>query len=116
MRLTNWYTHPADNRYHVFEFRDAGLADEFERDLKAGGIDYEREVHEDGSGEGIVGDADFVARFGVHRNVFRAALRLNHLLHGRHRAPFIAHAGLRWLMLLFTAAMVGLALMGWMRS
>jgi len=37
-------------------------------------------------------------------------------LHGRHRRPFIAHKGLRWAMLLITAGVVGLAIMGWMSS
>ena len=42
MRLTNWYTHPADNRYHVFEFRNMEMADEFEQDLVSAGIEFER--------------------------------------------------------------------------
>ena len=44
------------------------------------------------------------------------ALRVNHMLHGRHRSPFIANRALRWAMLLITAATVGLAVMGWMLS
>ena len=111
MRLTNWYTHPADNRYHVFEFRDAEMAEEFERDLVRGDIAFEKApIEAASSGEGIV------LKFGVHRSVFKEALRVNHLLHGRHRQPFIAHVGLRWLMLLVTAGMVVLAAIGWMRS
>ena len=42
MRLTNWYTHPADNRYHVFEFRDMEMGEEFERDLTQAGIAFEK--------------------------------------------------------------------------
>lgn len=111
MRLTNWYTHPVDNRYHVFEFRDAQLAEEFEGDLIREGIEFEKAPIEAAQhGEGVV------LQFGVHRTAFKEALRVNHLLHGRHRRPFIAHVGLRWLMLLVTAAMVVLALVGWMRS
>ena len=109
MRLTNWYTHPADNRYHVFEFRDADLAEEFQRDLESAGTEYEREVPAPDAEEEV-------ARFGVHRSLFKQALKVNHLLHGRHRRPFIAHVGLRWFMLLFTAALVGLAIAGWMQS
>ncbi|MCH1581494.1 MAG: hypothetical protein L7S63_00080 [Flavobacteriales bacterium] len=111
MRLTNWYTHPADNRYHVFEFRDAQLAQEFERDLRAASIDFEQAPVEAGNGE-----AQPLFQFGVHRKAFKQALKVNHLLHGRHRRPFIAHLGLRWLMLLVTASMVVLAIVGWMRS
>jgi len=111
MRLTNWYTHPADNRYHVFEFRNAEMAEEFERDLVAQGIDFEKApIERDQSGEGVL------LQFGIHRAAFKDALRVNHLLHGRHREPFIGHQGLRWAMLLVTAGMIGLALMGWMQS
>lgn len=111
MRLTNWYTHPADNRYHVFEFRDVELAQEFEQDLAKAGIAFEKApVEPTKNGEGVL------LQFGVHRTVFKEALKVNHMLHGRHRSPFIAHAGLRWAMLLVTAGMLGLALMGWMQS
>ena len=108
MRLVNWYPHPADNRYQVFEFRSRELAEEFARDLEGEGIDAERGERQEEGGT--------VALFGVHRDQFKAALRVNHLLHGRHRRPFIAHRGLRWAMLLITALAVGLGVMGWMQS
>lgn len=108
MRLVNWYPHPADNRYQVFEFRSRELAEEFARDLKEEGIEAERGERQE--------EGDTVALFGVHRDQFKAALRVNHLLHGRHRRPFIAHRGLRWAMLLITALAVGLGVMGWMKS
>lgn len=108
MRLVNWYPHPADNRYQVFEFRSRELAEEFARDLEREGIDAERGERQE--------EGDTVALFGVHLDQFKAALRVNHLLHGRHRRPFIAHRGLRWAMLLITALAVGLGVMGWMKS
>ena len=108
MRLVNWYPHPADNRYQVFEFRSRELAEEFARDLEREGIDAERGERQE--------EGDTVALFGVHRDQFKAALRVNHLLHGRHRRPFIAHRGLRWAMLLITALAVGLGVMGWIES
>ena len=108
MRLVNWYPHPADNRYQVFEFRSRELAKEFARDLEREGIVAERGERQE--------EGDTVALFGVHRDQFKAALRVNHLLHGRHRRPFIAHRGLRWAMLLITALAVGLGVMGWMKS
>ncbi|MDA9863823.1 hypothetical protein N9C70_02005, partial [Flavobacteriales bacterium] len=71
MRLTNWYTHPADNRYHVFEFRDVEMAREFESDLVQEGIAFEKAPVEPlQSGEGMV------FQFGVHRSVFKEALRV----------------------------------------
>lgn len=109
MRWTNWYLHPGDNRYHVFEFRSAALADEYQADLEEAGIAFERAPREEEQGA-------VVERFGIHRSDFQAALRVNHLLHGRHRRPFIPNAGLRWAMLLITGAVLGLAIMGWMSS
>ena len=108
MRLVNWYPHPADNRYQVFEFRSQELAEEFASDLEKEGIAAERGERQE--------DEETVALFGVHRDQFKAALRVNHLLHGRHRRPFIAHRGLRWAMLLITALAVGLGVMGWLQS
>lgn len=109
MRWTNWYEHPGDNRYQVFEFRSTALADEYQADLEAAGVEFERApVEEDGDGT--------VERFGIHKRHFQAALRANHLLHGRHRRPFIPNALLRWAMLIITAATLGLAVMGWMSS
>lgn len=106
MRWTNWYIHPGDNRFHVFEFRSKALADEYQRDMELVGIEFERApVEQDG-----------LERFGVHRSDFKAALRVNHLLHGRHRQPFIANLALRWAMLLMTASVVGLAIAGWILS
>ena len=107
MRWMNWYEHPGDNRYYVFEFRSAALADEFQGDLESAGIGFERAPLDEEAP---------LERFGVHRSEFKEALRINHILHGRHRRPFIAHAGLRWAMLGITAAVLGLAIMGWMSS
>lgn len=114
MRWTNWYLHPADNRYYVFEFRDVSLADEYEGRLQAGGVGFEREDPLS-QGDSSAGE-EVVHRFGVHRKDFKDALRLNHLLHGEHRSPFIPHAGLRWGMLAVTAGVVMLALWGWLQS
>ena len=122
MRWTNWYPHPADNRYYVFEFSDSNLADAYGRGLKEAGIEFEREVSDtalDGgsaAGGGAAGGGPQPHRFGVHRQYFKEASKVNHLLHGQHRTPFIPHAGLRWGMLVGTAAVVALALLGWMRS
>jgi len=108
MRLVNWYQHPADNRYNVFEFRNAEMAEEFARDLEREGVEVDRGEREE--------EGEVVDLFGVHRDQFKVALRVNHLLHGRYRRPFIAHRGLRWAMLLVTALALGLAMLGWMQS
>ncbi len=91
------------------------MANEFEQDLVSAGIEFERAPSASMEGEGM-GTEEPLAQFGVHRQAFKAALRINRLLHGRHRSPFIPLSGLRWAMLVFTALMIGLGLMGWMQS
>ena len=90
------------------------MAKEFEQDLVSAGIEFERAPT--ASMDEGAGTEEPLAQFGVHRQAFKAALRINHLLHGRHRSPFIPHSGLRWAMLVFTGLMIGLGLMGWLQA
>lgn len=100
MRWTNYFLHPADNRYYVFTFREEVHADRFELSLKKDGVPYERSEKE----------------FGVPRTHFNEALRHNHLLHAENRKPFIENKGLRYTILIVTAAMVLLAVVGALTS
>ena len=104
MHWTNWYTHPGDTRYRVFSFNTELHANEFAADLDTSGVTYERHVE---------GDRHL---FGVHRRDFKQALRLNHLLHGRHRSNFSPDRGLRWGLLIFTGAVLSLAILGFLTS
>ena len=104
MRWTNWYTHPGDNRYRVFTFGKLEHADEFAADLDDAGIEHERHLE----GEEHL--------FGLHRRDFKPALRLNNLLHARHRTAFISNRIFRWGLLLFTAAAVAIAVIGYFLS
>lgn len=104
MRWTNYFIHPGDNRYYVFTFREEEHANEYEAMLKAADIPFER--HEEGD--------QFL--FGVARTHFRKALRCNHLVHANHRSKFIPVAGLRYAMLIVTAAAVLLAVAGALSS
>lgn len=96
MRWTNYFIHPADNRYYVFTFRQEEHAQRFEFALKSDEIPFERNERE----------------FGVPRTHFNEALRHNHLLYADIRKPFIENKGLRWAMLIVTGAMLLLAIVG----
>jgi len=96
MRWTNYFIHPADNRYYVFTFNEDAHAERFELALKEEEIPFERSENE----------------FGVPRTYFNEALRQNHLLHAEIRKPFIENKGLRWTMLILTAAVLLLAIVG----
>ena len=96
MRWTNYFLHPADNRYYVFTFKEEEHAKRFEQSLIYHDIPHERSELE----------------FGVPRTHFNEALKQNHLLHADIRKPFIENKGLRWTMLIVTGAMLLLAIVG----
>ena len=100
MRWTNYFIHPGDNRYYVFTFRDEAHANEFQRMLVEGKVEFEPH-QEDGQ-----------RMFGVHRNHFQQALHCNHLVHARHRSKFIPIAGLRYALIIGTAAVLAIAIAG----
>jgi len=104
MRWVNHYTHPGDNRYHVFTFREKEYARRFQERCTDESIPYER--HEE---EGEV-------LFGISKTHFSNALRANHLVHAEFRSHFIPSRSWRWGLLIFTAAVLGLAVMGWLTS
>ena len=104
MRWVNHHTHPGDTRYHVFVFREAHYARRFEERCTQEDIPFEK--HEEG-GE---------VMFGIAKTHFSKALRANHLVYAEFRTHFIPSRSWRWGLLVFTATMVGLALMGWLTS
>ena len=104
MRWVNHYTHPGDTRYHVFVFREAHYVSRFESCCQEEGIPYEK--HEEGE----------EVMFGIAKTHFSQALRANHLVYAEFRSHFIPSRSWRWGLLVFTAAVLGLALMGWLTS
>lgn len=104
-RLTNYADHPTEPDWLVFRFADARVADEFCQGLEAKGMRHERDR------EG--GPPYLVAVRRIHRS---DAVRLNYLVLGRHRKPFIANPALRWSVLALVAALLALAVAGRLMS
>ena len=104
MRWVNHYTHPGDTRYHVFVFGEQAHADRFEERCAAAEIEVERHEEE---GEWM---------FGVAKTNFKQAMKANHLVHAEFRSHFIPNVTWRWGLLVFTGAVVLLALLGWLTS
>lgn len=100
MRWTNYFIHPGDNRYYVFTFHEDGHADDFEAMLVTENISFER--HQE--------DQQWL--FGIARSHFQRALHCNHLVHAKYRTKFIPVRGLRYALLIGTAAVLLLALVG----
>jgi hypothetical protein len=106
MRWTNYFVHPADNRYMVFTFRTEEQATAFRTALEEHGIPFE--FHQ----ESEPGRAT-EWMFGVHRDHKERAMQLNFLLIARTRQPFVPHRGLRWFMLAITGGAIVLGLLGY---
>jgi hypothetical protein len=100
MRWTNNFPHPGDNRYQVFVFKTAEMADAFRERLEQSGVSFE--PHEEG-GEWL---------FGVHRRDLKAAQRANHLTQADFRTHFIPHREARLTLLAATLVVILLALAG----
>lgn len=99
--LTNYGEHPTEPGWLVFRFRDAHQADEFVQLLVAAKLRHERDT------EG--GPPYLVAVKQHHRSV---AVRLNYIVLGRHRKPFLADPLLRWGVIGVVAVIILLALAG----
>jgi hypothetical protein len=109
LNLTNFDDHPTDPTWMVFRFGDREMAREFIAGLEAAGIPFEAEDEEDV-------DAGAVRLIGVKQRFRDAAVRVNYVVLGRHREPFLSNALLRWVLLAFVGLLVGLATLGWLRS
>lgn len=104
MRWVNHYTHPGDTRYHVFVFQEPHFAARFQERCDGEGIPYEK--HEEGD----------EVMFGISKTYFAQALRANHLVYAEFRTHFIPSQTWRWGLLVFTGAVVALAILGWLTS
>lgn len=104
MRWVNHYTHPGDTRYHVFVFREEEYVKRFQCRCEQEGIPFERHEEED------------EVFFGIAKTHFKEALHANHLVHAELRSHFIPSRSWRWGLLVFTGAMLALALLGWLTS
>ncbi|HRD51272.1 MAG TPA: hypothetical protein PKY96_01355 [Flavobacteriales bacterium] len=99
--ITNFREHPNEEQWLVFRFPTAGQALEFEAELRAAGLRHERDEHG--------GPPYLVAARKADRE---KAVRLNYLVLGRHREPFIANKALRWALILLLGLLLGLIVIG----
>lgn len=106
MNLTNYFDHPGDNRYIVFQFALEDHADHFENLLKEADVIYER--HWDEEVEKTL--------FGINKRYRKEASRCNFLTHAAYRKPFIGNAWFKWSILLVTAGILILGIIGYLKS
>lgn len=103
--LTNYNEHPTDPDWLVFRFTTEVQAGEFVQLLREEELRFEQDATD--------GPPFLVAVRSRHRS---AAVRLNYLVLGRHRKPFLPDAILRWTVIGVVGALIIMALIGWLAA
>lgn len=104
--LTNYRKHPSDPKYYVFTFNVVEKANFFENLLIEHKMWFEKFIEEDQT----------KVYFGIHRNDFKQALKLNHLTTARYKKPFVPNKYFRWFMIFLSASLIILAIYGYLIS
>ena len=108
MNLMNYYIHPADNRFYVFEFRDVQRTIHFEGLLADYNISFEKFVDDEGE------FTEF--KYGIAKADFKQALRANNLTEAKYRKPMLSEPWMRYLLVITMAVLIGFAFYGYMVS
>jgi hypothetical protein len=108
IRFTNFYEHPEDSRFYVYEFFHEYIADYFEELLVSRGVTFERHFAVDSDPQ--------VYLFGIAKSYLSESNKCNYLTHAHFRKPLIANVWLKWATLIITLGLVALALVGYLQS
>jgi hypothetical protein len=103
--LVNYVKHPSDPNYIVFRFADHDRAATFRKELDEVGIWFEESEQQ-------VRSRMFVL-FGIHKNDFKHVQKLNFMVEAQHKKPFIPFKPLRYFIVLLSAAVMTLAIVGY---
>ena len=106
--LVNYSRHPENADYIVFRFADEHRATSFETALKEKDIYYETDTHEKKQVTYYL--------FGIHKNDYKVVQDINYAVEGKHRKPFIPYAGFRWFLILSSATVMLLAILGYCKA
>ncbi len=106
--LVNYTRHPENSEYVVFRFPDSERANSFEEYLTKEKIWFESNSEEHKQRTYYL--------YGLHKNDFKRAERINMLVEGKHKKPLIPVASIRWFVVLFGMAALILALVGYCKQ
>ena len=95
--------HPTNRNKKVFYFKNHLHANYFENLLIEEKLWYEKQIDEEG---------DQKIYFGVKKQDYKAAMKLNYLTMGQYRKPFIPDAFFRYLLISISLIILGLAVTG----
>jgi len=104
MNVTNSQDHPSNQMYKVFHFKMEEQAAYFKELLNEKNIRFESDQE--------IAKNETVYLFGIHKTDLDAVNKLNYLVIGKFRKPFISNAAFKWFVLLLGASVLALALVG----
>lgn len=106
LKLTNYFEHPSERNYLVFQFYNLTMAEAFQDSLLENNIPFERD------------DEETIPKrvlFGVHRTYTDKAKYLNNVVIGKHRKPFIDNPYLKWGILIIVGFTITLSIVGYIK-
>ena len=105
----NYYEHPADNRYYIFEFRNVEKAMSFELLLEEYGVSFEKLVEGESTEE-------WKTMYAVSKVFLKQALRANNLTESMFRKPMIGNVYARYIFVIVMLGVLGLAVVGYYKT
>ncbi len=106
--LVNYVKHPTNADYIIFRFADDERANSFEEFLVSENIWFEKDDEKKHTAKYIL--------FGIHKRDFKQASKANFAVEAKHKKPFIPYKGFRYFMLLFSAIVMTLAVIGYCKQ
>jgi len=103
LTLINFQDHPTNRNKSVFFFSDPIHANYFEVMLVESKIDFEKQIDSEG---------DQKIYYGIKKSDFSEVKKLNYLTLGHFRKPFIADKFFRYLLIIISILILGLAITG----
>lgn len=110
INLMNYYEHPGDNRYYIFEYRKVEKSINFETLLDDYSIDFEKFIEEETE------DKVWKALYAISKKDFNMALRANNLTEAKYRTPIIGNVFVRYMFVILMVGLIGLSIYGYLKS
>lgn len=103
--FVNYKKHPSNPTYMVFRFKDQNMINFFRSELQRQDIWFEE-------GEDTLKNGKDVVMFGVHKNDFKSAQKINQNAHAKYKKRFIADKPLRYALLGLLLFLIAFAIFG----
>ena len=103
--LVNYVKHPSNPSYIVYRFVDPERATSFEHELTERNIWFEKSDEEKRGRKYLL--------FGIHKNDFKVTEKINFLVEAKHKKPFIPFKWLRYPLMVISAILLTVAIMGY---